>query len=175
MESYLRRHMTRAARRTYGRIQNATVNGNKSSVLVSYTVGERIERPALDSVSRKSRKTEGSPLTFAHNQTLKYLSNDDLKFYFSGATVMSETENGFPIKVITKSDGTLAGEIEGSSSVYYDDGKWWVKDPNLICEQFRIWREGRVICSKYVKEGDSFIRYHEDGSVAVLQPKSISR
>ena len=79
------------------------------------------------------------------------MPKDDLISLFSGATAKWESPNGRPGKSLFKPDGTMSGEVEGSTSMFYDDGKWWVKDPNLICTKWRTWREGRTVCSRYVK------------------------
>ena len=46
--TYLRRHMTRAARRVYGRHQHATLNGMPGAVLVNAVAGVFPARPVLD-------------------------------------------------------------------------------------------------------------------------------
>ncbi len=47
VKDYLDDHMTRAARRTYGRLQHATLNGDEAVVLATARKGRFVPRPAL--------------------------------------------------------------------------------------------------------------------------------
>jgi hypothetical protein len=104
------------------------------------------------------------------SQTQKFLSTNQLKSLFTGASVRFTSEAGNPGKVQFKGNGTMSAQIDGPTDVYFDDGRWWLKEPNLICGKFQRWRSGRTVCTKYVREGNSFIRYLEDGSFGEIQP-----
>ena len=54
VQEHLNRHMTRAARRTYGRIQNPTVTGDKNKVLSSLADYDRAQGPPSDFIPGSS-------------------------------------------------------------------------------------------------------------------------
>jgi formylglycine-generating enzyme required for sulfatase activity len=80
VKAYLDRHMTRAARRAFGRDQNATVLGNEGVVLASFTPGRPPERPVIGGGGAPPLPVGPSPAMVSEAQRLL----EGLGFYAGG-------------------------------------------------------------------------------------------
>ena len=73
-----------------------------------------------------------SSATPGGSKTQKFLFTSQLKSLYSRATVKFETAGGNPSKINIKANGTVSGQVNTTNRVNYDDGRWWLKEPNLI-------------------------------------------
>jgi hypothetical protein len=95
------------------------------------------------------------------------LAGDELKKAISGKTVFLKI-SGFELPIKYAVNGRMSGKMgtvaaslsrgDGSS----DSGKWWV-DGDQLCQQWRVWMDGKSYCYKLTRSGASVRWVRNDG------------
>jgi hypothetical protein len=95
------------------------------------------------------------------------LAGDELRKAISGKTVYLNI-SGFELPIRYASNGRMSGKMstvaasfsrgDGSS----DTGKWWVADGQL-CQQWRVWLDGKSHCYKLTQKGATVRWVRNDG------------
>jgi hypothetical protein len=95
------------------------------------------------------------------------LAGDELKKAISGKTVFLKV-SGFELPIKYAANGRMSGKMstvaaslsrgDGSS----DTGKWWV-DGDQLCQQWRVWMDGKSYCYKLTRSGSTVRWVRNDG------------
>jgi hypothetical protein len=95
------------------------------------------------------------------------LTGDALRKAISGKTVYLNI-SGFELPIRYSANGRMSGKMstvaasfsrgDGSS----DTGKWWVAGDQL-CQQWRIWMDGKTYCYKLTHQGSTVQWVRDDG------------
>ena len=185
LKSYLDANMTKAARRNFGREQNASLSGNFDRVFASYSPGNKPVRPTTVVEEKKSEESKAQvaavePKNVAPQVEEPYVTVDPspslvvTRRYgvaMRNAKVFEQPDKNTEIVTFARKDQSLM--LTGRT----EDGKWYETDTNgiigfikranvalLEAGELARWRAAST--TGKVKNYRAYLRHHPDGYFA---------
>ncbi len=88
------------------------------------------------------------------------LNANQIMKLMSGTKVKTETQNdGSPVYLAFKADGSMTARIERAGQNLYDDGKWWTARNRLLCWQFERFFSAKRFCATVAVNGNEIVRH----------------
>ncbi len=93
------------------------------------------------------------------------LSGDDIKSKVSGKRIYLATPFGGEFPLFYRTDGRVDGSGEAVGLGRFirptDSGNWWITGDKL-CQRWKTWYDGQVMCFKLTHVGQNRLRWKQD-------------
>lgn len=81
------------------------------------------------------------------------MSASEIRAYVADKTAYGTTENGSKFAIYYDSSGEVRGKSNGSWGSSSDTGTWTVTNDDMLCLQFKKWRDGANRCWQLYDDG----------------------
>ena len=82
------------------------------------------------------------------------MTKDDIRAFVSNKTAYGESEKGREWVVFYDPSGEVRGESTGPGGLSRDTGTWTATDDDMLCIQFKKWRDGKLRCWQVYRRGE---------------------